>query len=74
MSCHKHLTAGVAYELFHLRDDDWLKFLVKSTQNAHMGKVVLLKDSGFPVSFEEPRQKLVRHAPQSLQISPLTVH
>jgi hypothetical protein len=73
MPGHKYLTAGVAYQLFHVGDDDWLKFLVDPLKNVHMDKVLLLKeDKEYPVLWEDPRKRLMRHAPQSLQNSPLT--
>jgi hypothetical protein len=73
MPGHKYLTAGLAYNLFGVKNDDWLGVIVNPLQNAHMDKVLLMKEEVEVENiFENPSDRLVRHAPQGLQTSPLT--
>lgn len=69
----KFLTAGFAYNLFHIDDDSPLMLVVNPLKNAHMDKFLLIKEEQTrPLSFEDPNRRLVRQAPQSIQTSPLT--
>ncbi|KAI9774787.1 MAG: hypothetical protein M1840_000003 [Geoglossum simile] len=72
MPGHKYLTAGVAYHLFGVEEDDWRRIIVNPLKNIHMEKVLLLKEDDGLISLEDPGKRLARHAPQSIQTSPLT--
>jgi hypothetical protein len=69
----KFLTASFAYNLFHIDDDSPLRLVVNPLKNAHMDKFLLLEEEQTrPLRLEDPNRRLVRHAPQSIQTSPLT--
>lgn len=70
MPADKYITANHAYELFHTKDNDWLGLIVNPLKNVHMDRVLHLKEDRL-VDFDDPRNRLARHAPQSLQTSPL---
>jgi hypothetical protein len=67
----KYITAQHAYHLFHTKDNDWLGLIVNPLKNIHMDRVLHLKEERL-VQLNDPRDRLARHAPQSIQTSPLT--
>jgi hypothetical protein len=71
MPGHRYVAATYAHQLFRSDEGDWLRLLVNPLKHLHMKKVLHLRRGGIIGYHEDPRIRLARHAPRSLQSSPL---